>query len=97
MRVMGAELPEQTLIAPWMLPAEICERSRPMSFSLSTTARRRKTARSTTMAMVSMSRRRMGHIPGPPMWKASAIPLRTLIESSLMCAAGMGTLRAGFP
>ena len=27
MRVSGVELPEHTLIAPWMLPAEICERT----------------------------------------------------------------------
>ena len=49
MRVSGVELPEQTLIAPWMLPAEICERRRATSFSLSMTARRRNTARSITI------------------------------------------------
>jgi hypothetical protein len=41
MRVSGVELPEHTLMAPWMLPAEICERRRATSFSLSMTARRR--------------------------------------------------------
>ena len=79
-RVSGVELPEQTLIAPWMLPAEICERRRATSFSLSMTARRRNTARSITIDSVIMSRNRIGHMPHPPSWNASANILRTIIR-----------------
>ena len=86
----GVELPEQTLMAPWMLPAEICERSRPSSFSLSMTALRRYTARSMTIAIVSMSRKRMGHMPQPPSWNASARSLRTVIDSSLVADPASG-------
>src|SRR6266540_1434756 len=80
MRVSGVEFPEQTLIAPWMLPAEICERRRATSFSLSMTARRRNTERSIRIDIVIISRNRIGHIPHPPSWKASANILRTVIS-----------------
>ena len=52
MRVSGVGLPEQTLMAPWMLPCEIWDRSRASSLSLSMTALRRTTARSVMMDTV---------------------------------------------
>jgi hypothetical protein len=36
--------------------------------------------------MVSISRKRIGHMPHPPSWNASARSLRTVIDSSLVTA-----------
>src|SRR5262249_11413694 len=64
------------------------------SFSLSMTARRRNTARSMTIEIVIINRNRIGHIPHPPSWNASANILRTIIRL-LLRSSEFDSVRCG--